>query len=541
VVQSKYLKGTKTTNKGNITTQTFPASPALLNRLEVPMKEQKEYLEARERLVRLKTEDTDIIYDTRLRPYQNIDVCFLSMFSKGIGIFNQQRTGKTPTTLVTMRIKKQVKNLIIVTLTGVYQWHREYIKWHGGPVAVVPQHGNIVKREQFYKDNKDKTLIINYDKIETDYELIKKYYKHFDAIVVDEAHHLRNFTGIRKRINKHGKEVTKSPKFTENTIRLRRISSDAYALTGTPALNKSENIYAILCFIFPDLFGGYQGFLDYYFLRTETRIGGNVYSKPDGIHPEKEKELLEFLELFSIQRKRKEVLPWLPPVDKETIILEPSEELLFHHNELSEFFETANISCQNGLSVMLAQRQLTINPRHFGLDIESQKFEWIKSFVAEDPKRPTLITGFFTKILDELSKEIKTRHRMMTGATSAKERDKIIQDFQNGTINLIIANVDVISENVTLSRAEVLIILDKSLTEGTNQQLEDRFLPITKEEAEKKETHKIIDFRIMGTIDEYIDNMLARKYCDVDIINDYVKHLKGGDKCDKTIKHEEKF
>jgi SWI/SNF-related matrix-associated actin-dependent regulator 1 of chromatin subfamily A len=527
VVQSKSLKGVRTTSNGN--TQIFPTTPTLLDKLGIDTAVKKEYEMLRNELLRKKKEPADIIHDKRLRPYQNIDVCFLLQFSKGIGIFNEQRTGKTPTTLVTMRIKNQMKNIIIVPAIGIYNWYREYLKWHGGPVVKIPQNHNLEKRIEFYKKHKDKTLIINYDKITTDYKYITAIYKNFDAIILDEAHEMRNFTGIRTRIGADNKEKHKSPVFAENIVRLRRISSDAYALTGTPALNKPENIYGLLRFMFPGLLGGYNQFLDYYFEREGTRFGENVYYKTGKILPEKERELMEFLELFSLQRKRKEVLPWLPAIDEEIVELETPEELLKHHQELGKYFETANISCQNGLAVMMAQRQLVLNPKHYNIDIVSPKFEWVKSFIEEAPKRPTIITSYFTSILKELSAEITTRHKLLTGETSPKQRDAIIQAFQNGKINLLIANIDVISVNITLSRAEALIIMDKSLTEGVNQQVKDRFLPITEEELASKDTHKIIYLIQKDTVDEYIQKMLDDKQSENDIINNYVKHLKGGD------------
>ena len=64
----------------------------------------------------------------RLRPYQVKDVEQLTKH-KAHGIFNEQRTGKTPTSLVAMTLKAEGRILVIATASMTYKWQEEAKTW----------------------------------------------------------------------------------------------------------------------------------------------------------------------------------------------------------------------------------------------------------------------------------------------------------------------------------------------------------------------------------------------------------------------------
>ena len=311
-------------------------------------------------------------------------------------------------------------------------------------------------------------------------------------------------------------------------MKIRKLSDDAYALTGTPSPTKQHNIYGILVFLFPVLFSTHQKTINYYFLRYQNTYSsfGDSYFKIDGFKNKyKEREMQEFLETFSVQRKRKDVMKWIPEVDRQTIYLDMPPKMAKWHQELQEYFETEHIICQDALSVMLRQRQLTTSPLGLELPMKGPKFDWILEHIKDYPERPILIVGFFSSILEQLSSIIDKKHKLIIGKTSLKQREAHKDAFQNKEFNIIIGNISVMALGLNFSRAEEIIIIDPSLIEGENDQIKDRFIPTIKKEAINKEGQMITKLIVRDSVDMYLDKSLAKKAIRIDIINDYTRHL----------------
>jgi SNF2 family DNA or RNA helicase len=138
-----------------------PEIEKLLNRLD-------EYYKA----VKLIKSKDDTAGDARLRPYQRVDIEFIKT-RQNVGVFNEQRTGKTPT--IILAIPDDAKKNLIVCPSGLkLNWNREYIKWTGkNNVAVVS--GSPKTRESIYHNFKmadEYTLIISYETLRNDFQKI---------------------------------------------------------------------------------------------------------------------------------------------------------------------------------------------------------------------------------------------------------------------------------------------------------------------------------------------------------------------------------
>lgn len=518
-MHSPLLTGIKRQNKKEI----FPSSPSLLKALNIPLNTQQ-YIAKRNLLLSYKSDEA-VVYDSRLRPYQNADVHFLSKLSKGKGVFNEQRTGKTPTTLVTLKVKGQSKNIIIVPKSLILPWTNEYRTWNSDNVFRIKSWWTRKRRLKEYALHPNETLVINYHTLSRDLDTVRKLGP-FDAVILDEAHVMRNYVGdAAKTKMKRGKEVKiyDSPAITRAIMDIRKISYDAYALTGTPSPTKAHNIYGILVFLFYDLFSTYQKSINYYFNRFYDHMG---HARIDGFQNKfKERELQEFLETFSVQRKRKDVMKWLPEVDYRTLTFEMPKKMEIWHEELERYFETEHIICQEALSVMVKQRQLCVSPEAIGLDMLGEKFEWLLDFIKDYPEKPIIITGFFTGALKILSEKIKKKHALIIGGMSENKRHNLVQKFQAGEYNIIVGNISVLALGLTISRAEEIFIVDPSLIEGENDQIKDRFIATTPEEAEAKEGQMITKLMYGNSIDTKLAKMLAKRASEIDIINDYTKYL----------------
>ena len=163
------LQGTTTSKPYTI----FPASPKLLESLNIssPL-----FLSKRKEILELKQKEYP---DDKLRPYQKMALNFiLNSGLTGIGIFDEQRLGKTPTILTALKYKK-AKALIIVPKSLIYPWYYEYKKWYNDEVTVID--GSLQQRKKQY-ETKD-SLILSYNTASRDEDLIEKNYQFRAAIV----------------------------------------------------------------------------------------------------------------------------------------------------------------------------------------------------------------------------------------------------------------------------------------------------------------------------------------------------------------------
>lgn len=448
---------------------------------------------------------TNKIWDTRLRDYQNEDVDILTRRTSN-GIFNQQRLGKTPETLVALKYQNPGGTVIIVSPKSVhYNWYQETIKWYTDSVCCIK--GTPSHRKNLYNQNY-KVYIMSYETASIDYLLLKP-----TTLILDEAHRINNFKGTNSK---------QSPIFTKHIMYLSYNSIYKYALTGTPTSNYAWDIFAILHFLYPNIFRFYWNFINYYFSIEEIYVKqkNDTISKPiEFKSPEKEKELREFLETISIQRKRKDHMKWLPKIDKKTIKIPMEKKQKIWYNELQKTFECKelNYDCPNSLALFTRSRMITT--------IYGNKIDFILNFIKDYPEQQIIIASTFTQFIKDLHNKIPNS-KIMIGATPAEERKQLETNFNNRLFPILIGNIAVLKEGLKLENGNTIIIANPSLNYGDNEQLEDRFIPTTEEIAKQKDINQIIYLITENSIDEYVDNCLAKKMNSVSIINNY-KNYKG--------------
>lgn len=457
-----------------------------------------------------------------LRDYQIEDATFLASLPSS-ACFNEQRTGKTPTALATieMRHLEDERILIITTASSIIQWKDEYERWLGKPCEICTgtptqkrkavenwTHGLVISIDSFKETANSKGLIGPI--------LAKKPAQ----VILDEAHKIKN------------------PQ-SANAIALFKTKNIPFklALTGTPAAGKPYDIYSILHFLFPDDFKGYWDFLYKYFIVEDKQIYVNGRSRTfktyDNFKPGKDVELQEVLEKFSTQRKRKDVMPWLPAKYYERVRLEPTKEQKKYLKELEETFQTGDIVTTGVLDRLIRCRQICLDPSLLGLKGKSPKTDYIVQYIKDHPDESIIVFSKFTSFLYALADKLSVPWALLVGATPIKQRGKFIKDFQDGKFNVFLINIDAGKEALTLDRAETTIFADKYPPIGAIEQAEDRFIASTVEKSGK--SHKIIELMIKDTFDETLYKLLAQRKTETDIVNNYKEQLERRRKNEPTV------
>jgi SWI/SNF-related matrix-associated actin-dependent regulator 1 of chromatin subfamily A len=444
---------------------------------------------------------TDAFGDKRLRPYQRVDIGVIQE-RQSIGIFNEQRTGKTPTTLVA---DKDSKKRIIVCPSGLkLNWKRELKNWLDEPNVFVVS-GTPIARKKIYKNFEllDKaTLIMSYETLRQDILVLP--FDKFDSLIVDESHRLRNY------MSKQSKAV----------ILLSESAYKVYALTGTPAVNHPSDIYGIYKLLKPQKYTSYWAFVDRYFGVYDTPFGKEV----SGLRKDREEEFLGLVEVQSVQRKRRDVMKWLPKVQERDLYVPPTATQKKLFTEIVELSRYNGNVIPNAISQLMRLRQASLHPMLLGVEDKSPKLDFLLEYLEDNPKERVLVFSMFTSFLKILKDKIGAKASLLTGEQSQAEKQKAVDDIQNGVVDVLLANLIAGGTGWTLDQVDTIIFTDISYNPMDNEQAKDRFIP-TKEFAEYG-GKQIIYLLTEGSIDDKMYYLVKEKFDFVKLVNDYgLKHI----------------
>jgi len=462
--------------------------------------------EVKQRAALQQAEPPEIPKD-RLRKYQRQDVEFLKQMNAA-GVFNEPRTGKTPTTLVMLKEKGTRRNLIVCPASLIWTWAREAREWY--PEAEVFVIGGKEKGEEtaekFFKASKLKPALLIVSKNRVD--RIKAFDREMvDVLIVDEAHYLRNYKTIQSKA----------------VFRLKR--RQAFPLTGTPTVNHPSDIYGLLHLMFPKAFSSYWGFVGRYF--KEAYNPYNATGKDVGdVREDRAEELQQLVALNSVARKRKDVMPWLPDKVRKTIYAKMGASQQKAYDNMRDYFETVldsgeEIDAPTVLAQLTRLRQLSIDPRMLGGRARGCKtellIEWLNE--REDTSRPVVVMSMFTSYLNLLKDELDLegyRVGMITGEMSGTDKQKAADDFQSGNIDVLLCNIISAGTGWTLDRGDTVVFVDNAWNPVDMQQAEDRVTPTT---VERNHEHNVIHIATVDSVDEKMFKLLERKKNLTELLN----------------------
>lgn len=455
---------------------------------------------------------TDAPGDERLRPYQRVDVQYLKKMPSA-GIFNEPRTGKTPTSIVLMKELATKRNLVVCPASLLFNWEKEFGVWYPKMRTFVV-HGTPKKKlkviDEYYEESMPSVLIVSKD---TWKGLSKNGFPYpFDTVFVDEAHFLRS------RDTQQSKAI--------KSIKAKR----KYALTGTPAVKGTQDVYGILEFLFPEKYKSYWQFVERYFDQRENWMGQKEIVKIKG---KRRAELEEMIGFSSVQRKRKDVMQWLPDKVHQTIYLEMEPKQRKAYDEMQKWFFTEDaegneIDTPDILAQMTRLRQICLDPALVNLSVDSTKTKFLVEWLQSN-NEPVVIMSMFTSYLKRMKPVFEALGRkvgMIHGEMSNKDKFGAAQAFQAGQTDTLLCNIISAGTGFTLDKAEVIIFTDKAWNPSDNEQAEDRITPTTKD---KVHSHTILSLVCTNSFDATINEMLSNKKSLTDIINS------GGMRAIKTL------
>jgi len=430
--------------------------------------------------------------------------------------------------------------LVICLSSLKYQWASQIEKFTEGTSSSLVIDGTPSARIKQYSSYKDYDyIIINYEQLVNDFELIKK--MKLDFIVADEATALKSFKSKRSKTAKK----LKAPY--------------VFALTGTPVENgKAEELFSIMEFVDKTILGDFISFDAKYIVRNYF---GWIerYKNLNSLHTK--------LGTACVRKRQSDpdVSPYLPKTIHAAPILVPMEsnmknlyniiceDLLDDLNQVVIDFPNLKIfgdkvydpeanevrgrimSKLTVLRLLCDHPELVIksgNANNFDpFGIEGSKYagelvaagmldklkkapklnvlkEIVLDFLSQDEANKVVIFTSFVNMVDIIAEEFVTvKAQKFTGQMNAKEKEHAKVTFQTDPATRVIVSSDAGGYGVDLPQANLLINYDLPWNAGLATQRNGRI-----QRASSEWEHVVIqDILTKGSIEERQYEMLQQK------------------------------
>ncbi|MFD3536350.1 SNF2-related protein [Streptomyces sp. NPDC058664] len=405
------------------------------------------------------------------------------------------------------------------TLTAIaYTLHR-YENGHRGPVLVVCPSSLVTNWEREYRRFApdldvtvyhgtgrsldaagDRTVVLTtYGVLRRDTGLASR---GWDLVIADEAQHAKN----------HASSTARRLHALTSTTRL--------ALSGTPVENNLSELWTLLDWVNPGLFGPLKAF--------RSRYAAAAERDPDGPAA---RALARLIAPFLLRRRKTDpqVAPELPAkVETRRIVELTAEQVALYEAVVRETMEQLADSpalARSGLvfKLITALKQITNHPAHYwGEDhpgpsrtaeftARSAKLEALSELVGTITGRGEAALVFTSyvamgRLLTEHLTHLGHRPLFLHGGLDARQRQELVDAFQAGLSPLFVLSVRAGGTGLTLTSASHVVHFDRSWNAAVEDQASDRAHRIGQRRTVT--VHRLVT---RGTIEDRIDQLLTHK------------------------------
>ena len=388
-----------------------------------------------------------------LRNYQVTGLNYLLSLSEmnfGGILADEMGLGKTIQVIAFLLYKKNNMSLIVTPTSLIYNWKEEFEKF-APTLKVGVIHGSKSARNKIL-DNKEEydILLTTYGTIKNDIEFYKN--EIFDYCIIDEAQNIKN------------------PK-AQNTKIIKEINAKVkFALTGTPIENSLIELWSIFDFIMPGYLFDEKKFKKKFVNRSEKEI----------------EELKSLIKPFILRRLKKDVITELPEkIEKKYYVPMTNEQKLAYKNYMKEVKlklktgENDNITIFSYLTRLrqICQDPILVNKDYTG---DSGKLNVALEIIEEviEDNNKMLVFSQFTSVLKKIEDELnirKIKNKYLDGSTSAKERIKLVSEFnESKEPEIFLISLKAGGTGLNLTSAKFVMHMDSWWNPAIEDQATDR-------------------------------------------------------------------
>ncbi|MBS1748422.1 MAG: DEAD/DEAH box helicase [Bacteroidetes bacterium] len=440
--------------------------------------------------------------NAELRPYQHKGyewILMLNEIGAGACLADDMGLGKTLQSIAAIIVyiskKPGTKNIIICPSSLIYNWQQEFERF--APfIQVLVYHGQNRKKEDLTITG-NQVIITTYSTMRNDADYICG--QAYGIAVVDESHNIKNPIA----------------QITQAVMKLR--AGFRLALSGTPVVNNTFDLYSQLNFVVPGLFGSREFF--------KREYADPIDTKQD---EEKVAALKRMTAPFILRRTKEQVAKDLPDKTESVLWCEMNglqrsiyEEIL-KQTRNSIFLEVE----KNGLSKskfsilqgMTKLRQVCSSPVLLPKDdqqticTESVKMQMLMDELTNIlPVHKVLVFSQFSSMLQVLAEECKKndfKFYHFDGQTPPAKRTEMVNAFQQpgNNVPLFLISLKAGNTGLTLTAADYVFLFDPWWNTAVEDQAIDRTHRIG-------QTKNVFAYKMIckNSIEEKIINLQQKK------------------------------
>ncbi len=579
---SNAIIGKKSENKASINDKTKYIAE-LKAALHKANKENEKYTALAEKGEELSLRAKNFPWFEAIKGYQLEGAKQMALMHKVINA-DEMGLGKSLQALAAADLAGAKKVLIISKIDIVTNFANEVEKWCPHRKMVFSLPGYKKSFQKHYLKNvlplmPEFVVLLNFETWWSDPEILSLIVDlQFDTVIFDEAHNAKERTGktasgFRKFINAKNKckscgnrEIRFEAFDVFKCVKCHEIHGpdegrsivNIWPMTGSPILNRPDEVWPMLNFIDPKQFGDHQTFLRSYCAQEEYyNLRGNRAVRWTFRHGGSDKLLRSIGPQF-IRRTKKQAGIDLPPnhvqiknvpFDKEKY---PAQYKAYH--DLLEYFgalfdegDEATVIAKTGSTIVGRLRQITSWPAGIKIyerdqdsgeknlvwqcDVqESAKMDAAIEDIVDHFERGERVVVFakHVAVLEEVKRRLDTyedeelerriRSCLYYGKTSLYDRERIKRDFDISRTNPDKANWDVVicqneaaSQGLNFNGAQHMVVMERLW----GPKLEEQQFARTNRMGQNRNTTVTI-IQVDDTIDRDVEDLLYRKREDVD-------------------------
>jgi SNF2 family DNA or RNA helicase len=441
----------------------------------------------------------------QLRPYQERGAAWLAFLERwGLGacLADDMGLGKTIqfiAFLLHLQEQDALENptLLVCPTSVLGNWEREVNKF-APTLKVLQHHGDKRPKGKIFTETVKKydLVITSYSLMQRDIKLLKTV--NWQIVILDEAQNVKNADA----------KQSQAVRQLETKFRI--------ALTGTPVENRLQELWSILDFLNPGYLGNKQFFQRRFAMPIEKY--GDTASLM---------QLRSLVQPFILRRLKtdKQIIQDLPEKQEMTVFCGLTTEQAQLYQQLVDEslveIESAEGLQRRGmiLALLIKLKQICNHPAQYLKEsslakhnsAKLQRLEEMLEEVLAEENRALIFTQFaeWGKLLKPyLEKQLGREILFLYGSTSKKQREEIIDRFQNDPQGprIMILSLKAGGVGLNLTRANHVFHFDRWWNPAVENQATDRVFRIG--QTKNVQVHKFV---CTGTVEEKINDMIESK------------------------------